>query len=141
MQVMPKPGGGSGVHQWKSPAGLVFPGRRGRREQQHGPSATRSCLPGVQSVIVPPAVSDDRSEGELSMLDGDEDQGHLAAMDSGSAAGGPSPGQPGKCASSSSICALLQDLLGQGRRGPPIWVGRWWRGALGPRLRELDLGW
>lgn len=91
MQVMPKPGGGSGVHQWKSPAGLVFPGRRGRREQQHGPSATRSCLPGVQSVIVPPAVSDDRSEGELSVLDGDEDQGHLAAMDSGSAAGGPSP--------------------------------------------------
>lgn len=64
-----------------------------------------------------PPVSDTRSERELSRSEVDEDQGHPAPGNSGTVAVGPSPGQPGECVSSLSICYLLQDLLGQGSGG------------------------
>lgn len=65
---------------------------------------------------VSPAGSADRSEGELSESEIGDDLGHQPAVDSNSAAHGPSPRQPGNY-NSSTICALLQDLLGQGSEG------------------------
>lgn len=74
----------------------------------------------MQSVIVRPAVSGARSEGELSRSEVEEDQGFPPLRDSGMAAVGPSPWQPGECVCSLSICFLLLDLLGQGSRGAPV---------------------
>ncbi|XP_073481004.1 lactosylceramide 4-alpha-galactosyltransferase-like isoform X1 [Aquarana catesbeiana] len=65
------------------------------REQQRRPPAARAGTSGVQASVVRQEEVSDRSEGELSGSERDEDQGQASAVDSGRAAVRPSPGQPG----------------------------------------------
>ncbi|PIO30965.1 hypothetical protein AB205_0195640, partial [Aquarana catesbeiana] len=90
-----RPGRGSGVAA-----------QRAGREQQRRPPAARAGTSGVQASVVRQEEVSDRSEGELSGSERDEDQGQASAVDSGRAADRPSPVQP-------------EQLLEQGRKGAP----------------------
>ncbi|XP_073466908.1 uncharacterized protein [Aquarana catesbeiana] len=79
-----RPGRGSGVAA-----------QRAGREQQRRPPAARAGTSGVQAPVVRQEEVSDRSEGELSGSERDEDQGQASAVDSGRAADRPSPVQPG----------------------------------------------
>ncbi|XP_073456098.1 uncharacterized protein [Aquarana catesbeiana] len=68
--------------------------QRAGRERQRRPTAPRAGPSGVQTAVVQRAEVSDRSEGELSGSERDQEQGTTAAVDSGMAADGPSPGQP-----------------------------------------------
>lgn len=103
-----RPGRGSGVAAQR--AGI---------EQQRRPPAARAGTSGVQASVVRQEEVSDRSEGELSGSERDEDQGQASAVDSGRAAVRPSPGQPGECRSNVTISSLLEQLLEQGRKGAP----------------------
>ncbi|PIO14683.1 hypothetical protein AB205_0195370 [Aquarana catesbeiana] len=80
-----RPGHGSGVAA-----------QRVGREQQRRPPAASAGTSGVQSAVVRQEEVSDRSEGDVSGSERDEDQGHSAAVDSRVVAVGPSPGQPGE---------------------------------------------